>query len=106
MIDSIREVSSWLGILGIPSIFVMTSWCINSCVKFFRELKILQEAQKAQMRGQLLDRYYVIKERGFIWDDEITEWTNQYDAYHVLKGPNEVLDARKDELLAMPSKKR
>lgn len=101
-----KEVVNWLQILGLPTIFVMTSWCVKACVGFFKQLKILQEAQKAQMRGQLLDRYYVIKDRGFIWADEVTEWSNQYSAYHALKGPNEVLDARKDELLALPSKQR
>lgn len=106
MADSMRELSYWLGIIGIPSVFAMTSWCVKACLGFFKQLKILQEAQKAQMRGQLLDRYYAIKERGFIWDDEVTEWSNQYTAYHALKGPNEVLDARKEELLKMPSKKR
>lgn len=102
----LREIVSILGILGIPSIFAMTVWCIRSCSNFFKQLKVLQEAQKAQMRGQLMDRYYIIKDRGFIWEDEVTEWINQWTSYHALKGPNDVLDARKDEILKMNSKPR
>lgn len=101
-----KEIASWLGMIGVPSIFAMTVFCVRAIVSFFKQLKILQEAQKAQMRGQLMEMYYKIKERGFIWDDEATEWANQYKAYHELKGPNEVLDARKDELLKLPSKQR
>lgn len=106
MLNNMKEIAAWLGLVGVPSIFAMTMWCAKNCISFFKQLKILQEAQKAQMRGQLLDRYYIIKDRGYIWADEVTEWSNQYSAYHALKGPNEVLDARKDELLALPSKQR
>ena len=105
MID-LKEVSHWLGILGIPSIFAMSSWCIKACCSFFKQLRILQEAQKAQMRGQLLDKYYEIKDRGFVWEDELSEWMNQYKAYHHLQGENQVLDARRDALLHMPAKVR
>jgi len=104
--NSMKEVASWLGMIGVPSIFAMTVFCVRAIASFFKQLKILQEAQKAQMRGQLMDKYYELKNRGFAWDDEITEWSNQYTAYHALKGPNEVLDARKDEILKIPSKQR
>lgn len=104
--NNMREIASWLGMLGVPTIFAMTVWCIKACANFFNQLKILQEAQKAQMRGQLMDKYYEYKDRGFIWSDELQEWSNQYDAYHALKGKNEVLDTRKDELMVMHSKVR
>lgn len=106
MHHEVRTLVDWLGILGIPTIFTMTSWCINACCKFFHQLRVLQEAQKAQMRGQLLDKYYSIKDRGYIYDDELTEWMNQYLAYHQLQGNNQVLDTRKEELLRMPSQTR
>ena len=43
MNDSLKEVAAFLGMIGVPSIFIMTSWCIKSCVGFFKQLKILQE---------------------------------------------------------------
>lgn len=104
--ETFKTIAAYLGMIGVPSIFVMTSWCVKSCISFFKQLKILQEAQKAQMRGQLMDRYYVIKDRGFIWSDEVDEWINQYESYHTLKGPNSVLDSRKLEILKMPVKVR
>lgn len=104
--SGMKEIAAWLGMLGVPTIFALTSWCVRACIKFYRKLDILQEAQKAQMRAQLIEKYYEIKERGFVWSDEADEFANQYNAYHQLKGPNEVLDARKDEVMAMPSKVR
>lgn len=104
--NSMKEVASWLGMLGVPSIFAMTLYCIKAIRNFFNQLKILQEAQKAQMRGQLIEQFYVFKSQGFVYDDQLTEWINQYDAYHVLKGPNAVLDARKAEVITMPSRMR
>lgn len=102
----LKEIVSWLGILGIPSIFAMTGWCIRKCKQYSEQLKILMEAQKAQMRGQLLQQYYSHKARGFVYSDDLDEWVNQYNAYHKLVGPNGVLDARKDELLKFPTKER
>lgn len=103
---SMKEVAAWLGMIGVPSIFAMTVACVKACVSFFKQLKILQEAQKAQMRGQLIDKYYEFKKQGFVYEDQLQEWSNQYDAYHALKGPNAVLDARKQDILKMPSKVR
>ena len=104
--DTFSEICKYLTMIGVPSIFIMTSWCIKACSNFFKQLKILQEAQKAQMRGQLMDKYYEIKARGYVWADELDEWVNQWSAYHVLKGANNVLDSRKDDLLKMPTQVR
>lgn len=58
------------------------------------------------MRSQLLEQYYLIKNRGWVWSDELDDWVNQYRAYHELVGENGVLDARKIELEHYPSKVR
>lgn len=102
----IRTIVAYLGVLGIPSIFAMTMYCIKECRKFTKQLTILHSAQKAQMRSQLLTQYYDIKTRGFVWSDELDDWMNQYISYHELVGENGVLDTRKTELMAMPSKVR
>lgn len=104
--STMKEIASWLGMFGVPSIFALTCFCVRSIVSFFKQLKVLQEAQKAQMRGQLMDKYYQIKERGYIYQDEADEWNNQYEAYHELKGKNEVLEVRRSELLKMQSRQR
>ena len=104
--SNLREISTWLSILGIPTIFGLTSWCVKSCIKFTHKLEILHAAQKAQMRSQLLEQYYLIKERGFVWSDELDDWINQYKAYHELVGENGVLDARKTELEHFDSRVR
>lgn len=104
--DKIKIISEWLQILGMPTIFVLIVWCIKKCVGLTKSIKILHGAQKAQMRSQLLNQYYKIKEQGFVWADELDDWVNQYNAYHELVGNNGVLDCRKEELTRFPSKVR
>lgn len=104
--NNVRTLVTWLTIIGTPSIFAMTMYCIKECQKFTRQLKILHSAQKAQMRSQLLEQYYLIKNRGFVYADELDDWNNQYRAYHELVGENGVLDARKEELVTFESKVR
>lgn len=104
--EELKVVLTWLQILGIPTICTLTGWCVKKCIEFTKSLKILHSAQKAQMRSQLLDRYYEIKKRGYVWSDELDDWMNQYKAYHELVGENGVLDSRKDELTKFPSQVR
>ena len=58
MSEKIMELITWLGALGIPSIFAMTVWCIRCCLQYTRQLKVLAKAQQAQMRSQLLEQYH------------------------------------------------
>lgn len=96
------QIVSMMTLIGIPSIFATTMWCIKTCQKYTKQLKILMNAQQAQMRSQLLKDYYEYKNRGYVLDVELKEWENQYNAYHAL-GANGVLDKRYNELLSMPS---
>lgn len=98
------QIITFFGLLGIPSIGTMIFWFVNICKKYTKDLQILQNAQKAQMRSQLLKQYYFYKEQGWIYSDDLDDWMNQYNAYHQLKGENGVLDSRKDELIKLPSK--
>lgn len=106
MANSIKEIAGWFGLLGVPTIFAMTGFCIKACMTFAKQLKILMSAQKAQMRSQLLTQYYSYIQRGQIFDDELDEWENQYQAYHQLVGPNGVLDSKRNHLLTMPTVQR
>ena len=60
-------------------------------------------AQQAQMRSQLLKDYYKYKERGFVYEAELQDWLNQYEAYHSL-GANGIMDKRKETLLNMETR--
>lgn len=104
--NEVREVSTWLSIIGIPTIFSLTAWCVRACIKFTKKLNILHNATKAQMRSQLLEKYYIIKERGYVWSDELDNWITEYNAYHELVGVNGIADARKEELEHMESRVR
>lgn len=104
MSSEIKELIAWLGALGIPSIFAMTAWCIKSCRHYTKQLKILAKAQQAQMRSHLLEQYHFYMEGGWISEEHMEDWENQYLAYHSL-GENGILDSRREQLLQLPSKK-
>ena len=102
MSSAVVEFVSWLGILGIPSIFTMTVWCIKSCIRYTRQLKVLAKAQQAQMRSQLLEQYHSYIKDGYISEEHMEDWENQYQAYHSL-GENGILDSRRETLMKLPS---
>lgn len=99
------KVVTLFSVLGIPSIFSLTLWSLNCCRKYSRHLKILMQAQKAQMRSQLLTQYHEYELMGWVSEDDLEDWENQYKAYHELVGENGVLDARRAKLLNMPNHK-
>ena len=105
MSDSVKEFVTWLGVLGIPSIFTMTCWCIKSCIHYTKQLKVLAKAQQAQMRSQLLEQYHFYMDDGWISEEHMEDWENQYKAYHSL-GENGILNSRREQLLQLPNKKQ
>ncbi len=102
--QTFKQVIMWLGALGIPSIFVMTTWCIRCCRSYTSQLKVLVKAQQAQMRSQLLEQFHQYMDDGWISEEHMEDWENQYQAYHSL-GENGVLDSRRKQLLQLPNKK-
>lgn len=97
------DIVTYMGILGIPSIFTMTIFCIKKCNQYTKQLIILMSAQKAQMRAQLLKDYALFYDRGYILDVELQEWSNQYKAYHELVGNNGILEDRYQQLIRLPN---
>lgn len=60
------------------------------------------KAVQAQMRSELLQKYYKAKERGCISSEDLDDWENLYQSYHAL-GKNGVLDQRRKELFNLPT---
>lgn len=102
MSSALRDFVAWCGVLGIPSIFAMTAWCIRNCLHYTKQLKVLAKAQQAQMRSQLLEQYHHYMDDGWISEEHMEDWENQYQAYHSL-GENGVLDSRRETLLKLPN---
>ena len=102
MSSAVIKFITWMGMLGIPSIFAMTAWCIKRCVQYTKQLKVLAKAQQAQMRSQLLQQYHLYMDDGWISEEHMEDWENQYQAYHCL-GENGVLDSRRADLLKLKS---
>ena len=99
----ITKIVSILGLLGIPSLFVMVRWCMSKVKQESQKMTILMEAQQAQMRSQLLKDYYTYTKRGFVYDFELKDWENQYQAYHKL-GANGIIDDRRSKLFDLDVK--
>ena len=91
------------GLLGIPSIFTVMVFVLRKVQADAKQLKIMMAAQQAQMRSQLLKDYYHYVNRGFIYESELADWENQYQAYHSL-GANGIMDNRRQRLLNLDVK--
>jgi len=105
MSEDIRTFVNWMALLGIPSIFTMIAGVVVAIRKAVKHIDILQRAQKAQMRSQMLKQYEEYMKQGYIEQIYLDDWLNQYDAYHHLVGNNAVLDARKEDLIHLPNHK-
>ena len=68
------KVVTLLGLFGIPSIFSISMWCFQQCKKFKKHLVILMQAQKAQMRSQLLTQYHEYELNGWVSEDDLEDW--------------------------------
>ena len=63
-----------------------------------------QEAVKAIMRSDLVDRYRTYRDCGdWMSDAHKDEWLHDYAIYHALVGTNGYIDAIRDAVVAMPS---
>ena len=99
-----KDILSILTLIGIPSIFTVTMWCVNKCRTFSKQLKVLMDSQQAQMRNQLITQYKHYMKQGWISLEDLDDWENQYQKYHLL-GANGVLDTKRDQLLVLPNTK-
>lgn len=99
----LEQVVQMMALIGIPSIFTLIVTLFGLLFRLMRDIIILQKAQKAQMRAQLLKDYEFYKDRKYVLQVELDEWMNQYKAYHILVGENEVLDDRKEKIKNFPN---
>ena len=97
-------ILNFLALLGFPTVFVMFSAIFKKMGKYSGQIKILMSAQQAQMRSQLLKDYYTYKQRGYVYESELEDWENQYQAYHSL-GANGIMDKRRESLFNLETRK-
>lgn len=88
-----------MGVIGLPSVCAIAGYMIS----IGRRINILMKAVQAQMRDNLMRQYHKHMKSGFISEDDLKEWENQYQAYHAL-GQNGIMDKRRNDLLNLPSK--
>ena len=103
MLAIMQKILYVFGILGIPSIFTLIAFTLKKVKVDAEKINILMSAQQAQMRSQLLKDYYHYTNRGFVYESELQDWINQYEAYHKL-GANGIMDNRKNRLLNLDVK--
>jgi hypothetical protein len=103
--EGLKTVIYWLALLGVPGVFTICLFLIKAIMNAIQDINILQKAQKAQMRSQMLRQYDEYMAQGYIEQIYLDDWLNQYDAYHHLVGANAVLDARREDLIHLPNHK-
>ena len=106
MSEEIKLFVNWMALLGVPGVFTIVVFMFKSLIKVISSVNILQKAQKAQMRSQLLKQYDEYMAQGYIEQIYLDDWLNQYNAYHQLVGNNAVLDARMQDLIKLPNHKK
>ena len=63
-----------------------------------------QEAVKALMRSDLVERYRTYRDcGGWMSDAHKDEWLHDYQTYHALVGKNGYIDAIRDAVISMPT---
>ena len=102
--EKILLVLNFLAVLGVPTIFAVVVALTKKVGKYSSQIKVLMNAQQAQMRSQLLKDYYTYTKRGYVLESELEDWESQYQAYHSL-GANGILDSRRDALMKLESRK-
>lgn len=100
MTANMSNTLAWMSAVGLPSIFAITIWCFRKVSTFSAQMKILMKAQQAQMRNQLITQYHFYMNQGWISEDDLEDWENQYQSYHAL-GENGILDKRRETLLSL-----
>lgn len=96
-------ILNFIAVLGFPTVFGMIAALAKRTKKYSEQIKTLMNAQQAQMRSQLLKDYYKYTQRKFIYEAELEDWINQYNAYHSL-GANGIMDKRKETLMNLETK--
>ena len=96
-------ILNFIAVLGFPTVFAMVAALTKKTKKYAEQIKTLMNAQQAQMRSQLLKDYYKYTQRKFIYEAELEDWMNQYEAYHSL-GANGIMDKRKETLMNMETR--
>lgn len=96
-------ILNFIAVLGFPTVFGMIAALARRTKKYSEQIKTLMNAQQAQMRSQLLKDYYKYTQRKFIYEAELEDWINQYNAYHSL-GANGIMDKRKETLMNLETK--
>lgn len=100
--NKLQEWLTWFNLIGLPSIFLIGSWCFRQTIKFGKSLKILMDAQQKQMRRDLMNDYHKYMQDGYISDEDLETWESGYQAYHAL-GMNGIMDNRRQDLMDLPS---
>lgn len=96
-------ILNFIAVLGFPTVFAMVAALARRTKKYSEQIKTLMNAQQAQMRSQLLKDYYKYTQRKYIYEAELEDWINQYNAYHSL-GANGIMDKRKETLMNLETK--
>ena len=88
-------------------VFVVTgglAWICAEVSAIAKLARATQEAVKAMMRSDLVERYRTYRDcGGWMSDAHKDEWLHDYATYHALVGKNGYIDAIRDAVVSMPT---
>lgn len=77
-----------MGMLGIPSIFALSSWCVKQIINIKKtdkeERELIKRSIQTILKRELNRDYHKYMELGCITDDDFEEWCDTYEIYHLL----------------------
>ena len=95
------------GVISPVLVFVLTAALAGigaEVMGIARTASATQEAVKALMRSDLVERYRTYRDcGGWMSDAHKDEWLHDYAIYHALVGKNGYIDAIRDCVVAMPT---
>ena len=103
----VRPVDMMPDVISPVLVFVITAGLAGigaEVMSISRTASCTQEAVKALMRSDLVDRYRTYRDcGGWMSDANKDEWMHDYGIYHALVGKNGYIDAIMDRVLTMPN---
>lgn len=92
----------WLCLLGIPSLIAAILKAVFSTMA---KVKALSLGVKALLRAQMISDYNKWTERGYAPIYAKQNFENCWEQYHLIKGPNGVMDGLHNNFMSLPTDK-
>ena len=95
-------VYQWICLLGIPS---MIGAILKAVFSTMAKVKALSLGVKALLRAQMISDYNKWTDKGYAPIYAKQNFENCWEQYHLIKGPNGVMDGLRTHFMSLPTDK-